>query len=123
MSLEGATKYQLILNESLISAMSYDREVVVFDDTKLSIMACVCKVQLKTVKRCVAATLLALLLAGHAATLAISHHRGTPGGGEDGQRFGVELVVGGAVLFSVLPLLALGRLIPDKATLLCRMWL
>lgn len=85
-------------------------------------MACHCKVQFRTVKRCVCAAALLLLLAGHTATLAYSYHRGMPSGGKDSGQFGFELLAGGVMLFSVLPLLALCCLVPEKTAFMCHMW-
>ena len=80
--------------------------------------------QLSTVLRVSSGVVLVLVLAGHTATLVCSYHWGTTGQEEeDGGSFGWQLLLGGAALWSVLLLLALGFLVPEATSSWGKAWL
>ena len=68
--------------------------------------------------RWVSALCLVVVLAGHITTLALAY-----AAGQDDADFGEQLLAGGLVLCSVLPLLALSWLMPEQATLFQQTWL
>lgn len=65
-----------------------------------------------------------LVLAGDVATLIYGyhHHHHQAAAGESEGEFLTQLVWGGAILCSTLPLLALCRLLPERAKFLCGVW-
>ena len=86
-------------------------------------MTCLCKVEVNTALRCVCVAVVLVVLAGDVATLAYGYHHGVSGGNQDDGWLGLEVVQCGVVLCSVLLPLALGCLLPEKSSVLCRLWL
>lgn len=84
--------------------------------TLCTAMPCLTKVQRRSLRHCACAAALLLVLAGHLTTLGCTYWRH---GGSDWH----ELLLGSAVLGSVLLLLPLACVAPDGAAWLCEAWL